>query len=88
MDSEIEARVHPVFLPKESFLAKVNSVYNAVLIDGDLTGNVTFIGKGAGPLPTSSAVAADIVAIAHSIYYGQIDSHWYPVGNQTCKVNV
>jgi homoserine dehydrogenase len=84
-DSEIEARVHPVFLPKESFLAKVDGVYNAVLIDGDLTGNVTFLGKGAGPLPTSSAVVADIVAIAHSIYSGQIDSHWHHIETKHVK---
>ena len=37
-DSEIEVRVHPVFIPADSFLAKVEGVYNAVLVDGDLTG--------------------------------------------------
>jgi homoserine dehydrogenase len=62
-DSQIEARVHPVFLPCDSFLAKVNGVFNAVLVDGDLTGQVTFTGKGAGPLPTASAVIADILSI-------------------------
>jgi homoserine dehydrogenase len=45
-DSQIEARVHPVFLPCDSFLAKVNGVYNAVLVDGDLTGEVTILRQG------------------------------------------
>jgi homoserine dehydrogenase len=69
-DSQIEVRVHPVFLPCDSFLAKVNGVFNAVLVDGDLTGQVTFTGKGAGPLPTSSAVLADVVTIARDIISG------------------
>ncbi len=63
----IEARVHPAFVSDDSFLAQVNGVFNAVLVDGDLTGQVTFSGKGAGPLPTSSAVVADILAIGRDI---------------------
>ena len=66
----IEARVHPAFVPGDSFLAQINGVFNAVLVDGDLTGQVTFSGKGAGPLPTSSAVVADILAIGHDIAVG------------------
>jgi homoserine dehydrogenase len=69
-NSQIEARVHPVFLPCDSFLAKVNGVFNAVLVDGDLTGQVTFTGKGAGPLPTSSAIVADVIRIAKDIAAG------------------
>jgi homoserine dehydrogenase len=69
-DSSVEVRVHPVFIPQDYFLAKVDGVYNAVLVEGDLIGKITFIGKGAGPLPTSSAVIADVVSVAREIISG------------------
>ena len=69
-NSAIEVRVHPVFLDKDSFLANVDGVYNAVLAEGDLVGKVIFSGQGAGPLPTSSAVLADVASVARDIYLG------------------
>jgi homoserine dehydrogenase len=66
-DKWIEVRVHPVFISEDSLLAKVDGVYNAILVEGDLVGNVLFYGQGAGPLPTSSAVIADIVSTAQDI---------------------
>ena len=69
-DTSIEVRVHPAFVPEYDFLAKVDGVYNAVLVEGDLVGRVTFLGKGAGALPTSSAVIADVVQAARDIVFG------------------
>jgi len=66
----IEVRVHPVFIPEDSLLAKVDGVYNAILVEGDLIGQVLFYGQGAGPLPTSSAVISDIVSEARDIVLG------------------
>ena len=66
----IETRVHPVFVPEESLLAKVDGVYNAILVEGDLVGRVLFFGEGAGALPTSSAVIADVVSTAQDIVRG------------------
>ena len=66
-DGSIEVRVHPVCLPENDFLAKVDGVYNAILVEGDLVGKVTFLGEGAGPLPTSSSVIADVVHVARDI---------------------
>jgi len=63
----IEVRVHPAFIPEYSLLAKVDGVYNAILVEGDLVGQVLFYGQGAGPLPTSSAVTSDIVSEARDI---------------------
>ncbi|HSW57476.1 MAG TPA: homoserine dehydrogenase [Dehalococcoidales bacterium] len=65
----IEARVHPVLISEEALLAKVDGVFNAVMVEGDLVGNVMFYGRGAGPNPTSSAVVADVVAAAQDILF-------------------
>jgi len=70
VDNSIEARVHPVFISEDSLLAKVNGVYNAILVEGDLVGRVLFFGQGAGPLPTSSAVIADIVSLVWDTVHG------------------
>jgi homoserine dehydrogenase len=69
-DNLIEVRVHPVFIPEESLLAKVDGVYNAIMVEGDLVGQVLFYGEGAGAAPTSSAVVADVVAAAQDILAG------------------
>jgi len=65
----VEARVHPVFIPEDSLLAKIDGVYNAIHVEGDLVGNVIFYGEGAGPRATSSAVVSDIIKIAQNINY-------------------
>jgi homoserine dehydrogenase len=69
-DKSIEVRVHPVFITEDSLLAKVDGVYNAVLVEGDLVGKVLFYGEGAGALPTSSAVVANIVSAAQDVVLG------------------
>jgi homoserine dehydrogenase len=75
----IEVRVHPVFISEDSLLAKVEGVYNAILVEGDLVGNVLFYGQGAGPNPTSSAVIADVVSVARGILHnGNSGFIWKP----------
>jgi len=69
-DESIEVRVHPVFIPEDSLLAKVDGVYNAIQVEGDLVGKVLFFGEGAGALPTSSAVTANVVAAAQDVILG------------------
>ena len=69
-DNAIEARVHPVFIPEESLLAKINGVFNAIQIESDLVHNLTFYGQGAGASPTSSAVVSDIIELAQNIHTG------------------
>lgn len=70
----IEVRVHPVLISQDSFLAKVDGVYNAVEVEGDLVGKVLFFGEGAGALPTSSAVIADVVSLVRKIAFGGINA--------------
>jgi len=65
-----EMRVHPVFIPQDSQLAKVDGVYNAVEVETDLAGKLVFYGEGAGALRASSAVMADVLTIARNIYRG------------------
>ncbi|MFC2002863.1 homoserine dehydrogenase [Chloroflexota bacterium] len=69
-DNSIEVRVHPVFIPEDSLLAKVDGVNNAIMVEGDLVGEVLFYGQGAGGLPTSSAILADVVSAAQDIVLG------------------
>lgn len=66
-DGKISIGVFPAVIKNESQLAGVNDVFNAILVRGDATGDVVFYGKGAGKLPTASAVVSDIVsAVKHS----------------------
>jgi len=67
---KVEMRVHPVFIPKDSQLAKVDGVYNAIEVETDLAGTLVFYGEGAGSLRASSAVVADVLAIARNIHRG------------------
>jgi homoserine dehydrogenase len=60
----VSLRVHPVLLPKNHQLATVRDENNAVLVTGDAVGEMLFHGKGAGSLPSASAVLSDIVEIA------------------------
>ena len=69
-DDKVEMRVHPVFIPQDSQLAKVDGVYNAVEVETDLAGKLVFYGEGAGALRASSAVMADVLAITRNIYCG------------------
>ena len=61
---DISLRVHPVWVPQEHLLAKVDGAFNAVEIEGDLVGRVVFHGQGAGPAPTSSAVIGDVLEVS------------------------
>jgi homoserine dehydrogenase len=63
----LEARVHPTLLPKEHLLSSICGVNNAIFIKGDLVGESLLYGKGAGQMPTSSAVISDIVDLGKII---------------------
>lgn len=72
----IQVRVHPALLPAEELLARVDGVLNAVQVEGDLAGRVLFQGAGAGSLPTTSAIMADVLDAARSIVQGSRPSPW------------
>ena len=66
-DGKITANVRPTLVSRECILSNVDGVFNAVMVDGDMTGEVVFYGKGAGKEATASAVVADIIDCAKHI---------------------
>lgn len=63
VNDELELRVHPTMLSKRHPLANVNDSFNAIFVKGNAVGDLMFYGKGAGDLPTGSAVVSDIISI-------------------------
>ncbi len=77
IEGKLLVRVAPYFIESENILAKVDGVYNAISVISDMTGPTTYVGKGAGSLPTASSVVADIIDIANDIKTGQINTTLY-----------
>jgi homoserine dehydrogenase len=67
---EIEARVHPTMVPENEMIASVNGVFNAIYLMGDAAGPQMYYGRGAGTLPTGSAVVSDLIDISRNILLG------------------
>lgn len=63
-DGKLEYSVKPTYIPNEHPLAGVNNEFNAIFITGNAVDELMFYGKGAGPLPTGSAVMGDVIGIA------------------------
>ncbi len=71
VEGELVATVQPVFVAQGEPLAHVDGVLNAVQVEGDLVGRVLFEGPGAGPMPTASAVLADVLDVARDLVAGR-----------------
>ena len=67
IDGAVEIRVHPTLVPAGHIIASVSGVFNAVLIEGDQTGEILCYGQGAGKQPSASAVLSDVVDAARSL---------------------
>ncbi|MEG3617562.1 homoserine dehydrogenase [Magnetovibrio sp. PR-2] len=63
----VEQRVHPTMVPLSAPISQVEGVFNSVVIDGDAVDTVVLVGRGAGELPTASAVVGDICDIARGL---------------------
>jgi len=88
-DERVELRVHPVMIPTDHPLAAVNDSFNAVFARGNYVGDVMFYGRGAGQLPTASAIVGDIIDLAMHhckggtsprMNFGQITKQVVPMG--------
>ncbi|MDD7740482.1 MAG: homoserine dehydrogenase [Fusicatenibacter sp.] len=66
----IEVRVHPMLIDSSHPLASVNDSYNAVFVTGDAVQDTMFYGRGAGELPTASAIVGDVYDIVRNILWG------------------
>ena len=82
----VNVRVHPAMVPEDVMLAKVDGVLNAIEVQTDLAGRVLFHGRGAGDMPTTSAVLADVVHIARNVVRG-VDAPPLPALNADVRVS-
>lgn len=71
-DNKVETRVHPTMIPLKNLLASINGTVNAITMSGDAVGDILLYGRGAGMMPTASAVVSDIVDIARNILTGTV----------------
>lgn len=67
VDDRVAVRVHPAFLPKTHPLASVRESFNAVYVESAYAGELMFYGRGAGALPTGSAVVGDVIDVARNV---------------------
>ena len=79
-DDGIEVKVHPMLIPEDHSLAGVRDAFNAVFVHGDAMDDLTFMGRGAGEMPTASAVMGDIVDVCRDIVHdscGRVGCYCY-----------
>ena len=67
---QVAVRVHPAMVPVTHPLAAVRDSFNAVFVEGDAVGELMFLGRGAGGMPTASAVLGDLLDAAHNLSSG------------------
>jgi homoserine dehydrogenase len=84
-DGGLELRVHPTMVPEEYLISKVDGVFNAVYVEGDAVGPTLYYGRGAGDMPTGSAVVSDIVDIAKRLSSPEPVRMAEPYGNTILK---
>jgi homoserine dehydrogenase len=65
-DGELDVRVHPTMIPRRTLLAEVGGAYNAIFVQGEALGSSLYFGRGAGSLPTATAVLADVIEVARN----------------------
>ena len=78
----VEARVHPAFVKNSDALAHISGSFNALKINGDNVGEITLVGKGAGSLPTGSAVVSDVI---YATKFIEGCDHYYITDQQAWK---
>jgi homoserine dehydrogenase len=69
-DGAVEMRVHPTMIPFDNLLSSVNGTVNAITVSADAAGDILLYGRGAGMMPTASAVVSDLVDIARNLLAG------------------
>ena len=72
LGDSIEARVHPTMIPFDNPLSNVSGTLNAIMVSGDAVGEIMLYGRGAGMMPTASAVVGDMVDLARNLLSGAV----------------
>jgi homoserine dehydrogenase len=70
VDGDVQIRVHPTLIPKNTLLANISEVFNGVMVNGDTVGDSLFYGRGAGRDATASAVVADLIDVGLNLKFG------------------
>ena len=86
----LDIRVHPAFVAKDHPLALVNDQYNAIYLHGDAVNDVMSYGRGAGQMPTASAVVADMIQVGKGICQQRVDTlkFHFPVEQTLKNINM
>jgi homoserine dehydrogenase len=82
---QIAVRVHPALIPADHPLASVRESFNAVFVQADAAGELMFYGRGAGSLPTASAVVGDLVTVARALLSGERPMYGPPAGTRPIR---
>ncbi|MGH8902791.1 MAG: homoserine dehydrogenase [Egibacteraceae bacterium] len=82
---EIGVRVHPALIPADHPLASVRDSFNAVFVRADAVGQLMFYGRGAGSLPTASAVLGDLVTVARGLLSGERPTNGPPTSHRLIR---
>jgi len=69
-EQEIDARVHPTLIPDSHLLSRIDGTFNAIFLQGDAVGPCMLYGRGAGMMPTGSAVVSDVMELSRNIIKG------------------
>jgi homoserine dehydrogenase len=86
-DGKLDLHVHPALVPNTHPLAAVNDEFNALFIKGDAVGELMMYGKGAGSLPTGSAVVGDIMDVASAMMSGRTVPYTYRNAREKLHIN-
>lgn len=91
IENGVYARVSPVVISSSHPLSVVNDVFNAIFVKGNVIGDVMFYGRGAGKLPTASAVVADVVECVRNLnrnimhFWSSEKRHIFGIGDNVCS---
>lgn len=86
-DGKLDLHVHPALVPNTHPLAAVNDEFNALFVKGDAVGELMMYGKGAGSLPTGSAVVSDIMDVASTMMSGSTTPYMYRNAREKLQIN-
>lgn len=79
-EGELTLAVRPTLIPKVHPLAHVSDAYNALYVRGDAAGDLMFFGRGAGRMPTASAVVGDVISLVRNLKLGYVESYSHSGG--------